>query len=61
MTGALPHLGDTISDQTMGNILKRHGMPPAPERKNMTTRKALIQTHMGVLVAADCFITKIWS
>jgi putative transposase len=31
--GALQHLGYAISDQTVGNILKRHGLQPAPERK----------------------------
>jgi putative transposase len=33
VVGALANLGYTISDQTVGNILKRHGLPPAPERK----------------------------
>jgi putative transposase len=28
IVGALKHLGYTISDQTVGNILKRHGIPP---------------------------------
>jgi putative transposase len=32
IAGALAHLGYHISDQTVGNILKRHGLPPAPER-----------------------------
>src|SRR5712692_1291597 len=33
IAGARANLGHTISDQTVGNILKRHGLPPAPERK----------------------------
>ena len=33
LVGALANLGHTVSDQTVGNILKRHGIPPAPERK----------------------------
>ena len=33
IVGALANLGYTLSDQTVGNILKRHGIPPAPERK----------------------------
>ena len=37
IVGALANLGYTISDQTVGNILKRHGIPPAPERKTSTT------------------------
>jgi len=37
IVGALRHLGYTISDQTVGNILKRHGISPAPERQKTTT------------------------
>jgi putative transposase len=37
IVGALQHLGYTISDQTVGNILKRHGISPAPERQKTTT------------------------
>jgi hypothetical protein len=55
IAGALHHLGYTISDQTVGNILKRHGLLPAPERKKTTTWKEFIRTHMDVLVATDFF------
>src|SRR6266536_3835282 len=55
IVGSLRHLGYTISDQTVGNILKRHGMPPAPERKTTTTWKEFIRTHREVLVADDVF------
>ena len=54
------NLGDTVSDQTVGNILKRHGLPPAPERKTTTTWKGFIRTHMDVLVATDCFTAEVW-
>src|SRR6266581_9244995 len=33
IAGALHHLGYAISDQTVGNILKRHSILPAPERQ----------------------------
>src|SRR5437763_6016173 len=33
IVGALSNLGYRISDQTVGNVLKCHGIPPAPERK----------------------------
>ena len=39
IVGALANLGYTISDQTVGNILKRHGLPPAPARQKTTTWK----------------------
>jgi putative transposase len=59
--GALKHLGYTISDQTVGNILKRHGLPPAPERQTTTTWKEFIRSHMDVLVATDFFTTEVWT
>ena len=37
IVGALANLGYTLSAQTVGNILKRHGVPPVPERKMTTT------------------------
>jgi putative transposase len=61
IAGALAHLGYTMSDQTVGNILKRHGIPPAPERKKTTTWKEFIRTHMAVLVATDFFTAEIWT
>jgi putative transposase len=61
IAGALPHVGYTISDQTVGNILKRHGIPPAPARKKTTTWKAFIRTHMEVLVATDFFTAEVWT
>ena len=57
---ALAHLGYRISDQTVGNILKRHGMPSAPERKT-TTWKEFIRRHMDVLVATDFFTAEVWT
>src|SRR6266481_3374860 len=61
MVGALANLGYTISDQTVGNILKRHGVPPAPVRKSTTTWKAFIRIHMEVLVATDFFTAEVWT
>jgi transposase InsO family protein len=61
IAGALQHLGYTISDQTVGNILKRHGIPPAPERKMTTTWKEFVRTHMDVLVATDFFTAEVWT
>src|SRR5450432_4489176 len=37
IVAALANLGCHISDQTVGNILKRHGLGPASERKRNTT------------------------
>jgi putative transposase len=61
IVGALANLGYTVSDQTVGNILKRHGLPPAPERKTTTTWKEFIRIHMDVLVATDFFTAEVWT
>ncbi len=61
IVGALANLGYTISAQTVGNLLKRHGLPPAPERKTTTTWKEFIRTHLDVLVATDFFTAEVWT
>jgi transposase InsO family protein len=61
IVGALANLGSTMSDQTVGNMLKRHGLPPAPERKTTTTWKEFIRTHLDVLVATDFFTAEVWT
>jgi len=61
IVGALANLGYTISDQTVGNILKRRGLPPAPERQTTTTWKEFIRTHLDVLVATDFFTAEVWT
>ena len=37
IVGALANLGFQVSDQTVGNILRRHNLAPAPERSRTTT------------------------
>ena len=61
IVGALANLGYTISDQTVGNMLKRHGIPPAPERKKTTTWKEFIRSHLDVLAATDFFTAEVWT
>ena len=57
----LANVGHRVSDQTVGNVLKRHGLPPAPERKKTTTWKKFIKTHMDDLAATDFFTTEVWT
>jgi putative transposase len=61
IAGALAPLGYTLSDQTVGNILKRHGIPPAPARQRTTTWSEFIRTHMDMLVATDFFTAEVWT
>jgi len=59
IVGALANLGHTVSDQTVGNILKRHGVAPAPDRKHTTSWAAFIQAHLAVLAATDFFTAEV--
>src|SRR5712664_1138903 len=47
IAGTLANLGYEVCDQTVGNILQRHALPPAPERKHTTTWPAFIRTPYG--------------
>jgi len=60
IVGALANLGYIISDQTVGNILKRHGLPAAPERKKTVTWQEFICSHVDVLRATDFFTNEVW-
>ena len=55
IAGALANLGYEISEQTVGNVLRRHGVLPAPERKRSTTWAAFIRTHVALLAGTDFF------
>jgi len=61
IVGALSNLGYSISDQTVGNILKRNGITPAPRRKKTTTWKEFIAAHRELLVATDFFTAEVWT
>ena len=59
IAGALANLGYDISDQTVGNVLRRHGLPPAPERKRTTSWADFIRTHMDLLAGTDFFTAEV--
>ena len=59
IVGALTNLGYEISDQTVGNILKRHGIPLAPKRSQTTTWKDFIRSHMAVVAGVDFFTVEV--
>lgn len=44
IVGALANLGYEVSDQTVGNVLQRHGIPPAPERERQRGRNSFVFT-----------------
>jgi hypothetical protein len=42
IVGALANLGYKVCDQTVGNVLQRHGLPPAPERNGCLSALGLV-------------------
>ena len=61
IVGAVANLGYRISDQTVGNILKRHAIPPAPERTKTLTWREFIRMQIAVLGATEFFSSAVWS
>ena len=58
IVGAMANLGYTVSDQTVGNILQGHGIPPAPERKRTKTWADFIRAHI-VVAGTDFFSVEV--
>lgn len=59
--GALANLGHELSDTSVGNILKTHGIEPAPERKRKTSWKTFLKAHWDVLAAVDFTTVEVWT
>jgi len=59
IVGAMANLGYRLSDETIGNILKRHDIPPAPKRKQTTSWRDFIRAHMAVMVGTDFFTVEV--
>jgi hypothetical protein len=56
--GALVNLGHPVSDQTVANLLRRHGIA-LPERSKTTTWKDFIRRHRDVLAGTDFFTVEV--
>ena len=59
--GVLANVGHNVSDTTVGNILKEHGIKPAGDPKRQTTWKAFIKSHWDVLAAIDFTTIEVWT
>jgi putative transposase len=59
--GALANLGHNVAHTTIANILKRHGIEPAPERNRKTTWKQFLRRHWAQIIAADFFTMEVWT
>ncbi len=59
--GALANLGIEICDQTVGNILREHGIEPVGERKRRTSWATFLKAHWDVLAAIDFTTFEVWT
>ena len=59
--GALAKLGHEVAHDTIANILKEHGLEPAPERYRKTTWKEFLARHRKLIVAANFFTIEAWT
>jgi putative transposase len=61
IAGALNNLGHRILDQTVGNILRRFGLAPAPTCSQQTSWAEFIRSHMALLAGIDFFAVEVLS
>ena len=59
--GALANPGHCVSDRTVGNILKAHGIEPAPDRRRQSTWKTFLEAHWDVLASIDFTTIEVWT
>jgi hypothetical protein len=59
--GELAKVGYTISDTTVGNILKAHGIEPAPSRKRTGSWATFLKAHWDVMAAIDFTTVEVWT
>ena len=59
--GALANVGYHITDTTVGNILKSHGIEPAPNRKRTGSWSTFLKAHWDVMAAVDFTTVEIWT
>ena len=59
--GAMFNLGHKLARGTIANILRKHGIEPAPERIRKTTWKEFLSQHWELIMAADFFTVEVWT
>ena len=58
--GELKKLGHKAGPSYVRDVLRRHGLPPAPNRKGLSWKKFL-EAHLEVTWAADFFTEEVWT
>jgi hypothetical protein len=55
------NLDHEVGRGSIANILRDHGLEPAPKRLKKTTWTEFLKTHCDVLAAADFFTVDVWT
>jgi len=58
---ALDEIELLVTPNTVKNILKRHGIEPAPEREKHTSWATFLKVHWNVMAATDFFTVEVWT
>ena len=61
ISGALSNVGYHICDSTIGNILKAHGIEPAPDRKRTGSWEIFLKAHWDVMASIDFTTVEVWT
>jgi len=59
--GALTNLGHPVSGRTVGNILNKHAIEPAPDRKRQSSWKTFLEAHCDDLASIDFTTFEAWT
>ncbi len=57
--GALKNLEHRVAESTVRNVIKEHGILPAPQRP--TSWRGFLKAHLGQVVATDFFTVEAWT
>jgi transposase InsO family protein len=61
LQGALANVGFHLSDTTVANILKAHGIEPAPERRRRQSWSTFLKAHWETIASADFTTVEVWT
>jgi putative transposase len=59
--GALANVGYHIADSTVANVLKAHGIEPAPDRQRSQSWITFLKAHWDSIYATDFTTAEVWT
>ena len=59
--GALANIGYHIADSTVANVLKAHGIEPAPDRQRSQSWSTFLKAHWDSIYATDFTTVEVWT